>query len=195
MMNTEEIINTDKRKIMIVEDNPQYVYALKCILEKNGFEVTVSMDGIKAVDSIEMEMPDLILLDIMLPSLDGYGVCERLKAEKSTRGIPVIFLTIKTEIEDIVKGFEAGAVDYITKPFNSAELLARVKTHVELKLAREELQTLRGIIPICANCKKIRDDEGFWEQVETFIEHHSNAIFSHSICPDCLTELYPQMTP
>ncbi|MCP4692022.1 MAG: response regulator transcription factor, partial [Desulfobacterales bacterium] len=97
--------------------------------------------------------------------------------------IPVIFITAKTETDDIVKGFDAGGVDYITKPFNSAELLARVRTHIEV-------EALRGLLPICANCKKIRDDEGYWKQIEAYIERHAQVTFSHGICPGCMKKLY-----
>jgi DNA-binding response OmpR family regulator len=110
-------------------------------------------------------------------------VCKKIKANLATRHIPVIFLTAKTETGDVVKGFEAGGVDYVTKPFNSEELLARVKTHIEVKI-------LRGLLPICSRCKKIRDDQGFWEQLEKYFETHSDLLFSHSICPVCMDELY-----
>ncbi len=126
----------------------------------------------------------------MMPGMDGYQVCERLKKEKTTASIPVIFLTAKSDTDDIVRGFEAGGVDYVTKPFNSAELLARVKTHLELKNAREEIKTLRGILPICAHCKKVRNDSGFWEQVEVYVRNHSEAEFTHGLCPECERELY-----
>ena len=81
-------------------------------------------------------------------------------------------------------------MDYVTKPFNAAELLARVKTHLELKKAREEIRTLRGILPICAHCKKVRNDSGFWEQVEVYVRNHSEAEFTHGLCPDCEKKLY-----
>ncbi|MCP4217366.1 MAG: response regulator transcription factor [bacterium] len=182
-----------KRKILIVDDNPQYLHVLKTILDKDGY-ITITVDGGKpALLAVAEDKPDLILLDIMMDDMDGYEVCKVLKADKATASIPIIFLTSKTGIDDIVRGFETGAVDYVTKPFNAAELSARVKTHLDLKTAREEIRALRGILPICVNCKKIRDDKGFWEQVEVFIEGNSDAMFSHSICPDCVQRLYPDI--
>jgi len=119
----------------------------------------------------------------MMPEMDGYEVCVKLKSDKRYKHIPVIFLTAKAETEDIVKGFEVGGVDYVTKPFIAAELLARVKTHVEIK-------TLKGLLPICAKCKKIRDEEGFWSQMESYFKKHTDADFTHGICEDCADELY-----
>ncbi len=182
-----------KHSVLIIEDNMQYIHALKNILQKNGYLTTTSTTGIEGLHKAKKVLPDLILLDVMLPDLEGYAVCERLKEDSNTRDIPVIFITIRTEVDDIVRGFDSGAVDYISKPFNAAELLARVRTHIELKRAKEEIKTLRGIVPICANCKRIRNDSGFWEQVEIYIESHTDAMFSHSICPECVKELYPHM--
>ncbi len=179
--------------VLIVDDNPQNLQVLGNIMEKNGYEAALALDGPQALEYLMGESPDLILLDVMMPEMDGYQVCERIKASNKTRDIPVIFLTAKTSIDDVVKGFEAGAVDYVTKPFTPAELLARVKTHIELKRARDEIRTLRGIIPICANCKSVRSDDGFWQQVEVYVQRHSDASFSHSLCPGCVEKLYPGM--
>ncbi len=180
----------EKPLILIVDDNPRNLQFIGNVLSKNGYEPAVTMNGSQALEFLNQESAELILLDIMMPEIDGYEVCKKLKSNSATRNIPVIFLTAKTETEDIVKGFDVGAVDYVTKPFNPAELLARIKTHIELKRARAEIKTLRGYIPICAKCKKIRNDEGFWSQIETYIENHTEALFSHGICPECTEELY-----
>jgi CheY-like chemotaxis protein len=172
-----------KRLILAVDDNPQNLQFLGKLLSDNGYEVAVAQSGQQALNFIRKAEPDLILLDIMMPEMDGYTVCETIKADYSTRHIPVIFLTAKVDINDVVKGFETGGVDYVTKPFNSLELLARVRTHVEVKI-------LRGLLPICSRCKKIRDDQGFWDRVESYLEAHSQVIFTHSICPGCLDVLY-----
>ena len=84
-----------------------------------------------------------------------------------------------------------GAVDYVSKPFNTLELLARIRLHLELKWAKEEIKTLQGIIPICSFCKKIRNDKGYWDRVESYLTMKTDALFSHSICPDCMKEHYP----
>ncbi len=126
--------------ILIVDDILKNLQVLGTILEEEGFEIAVANNGFEALDIIKNDLPDLILLDITMPDLDGYEVCKRLKAEERTNDIPVIFLTARTESEDIVNGFKIGGVDYITKPFKKEELLSRIKNHLELKFARVKLQ-------------------------------------------------------
>jgi len=174
-----------KRKFLVlaVDDKPQNLQFLGKLLSDKGYEVGMAQNGQQALNFVRKNEPDLILLDIMMPDMDGYEVCEEIKKDFSLSHIPVIFLTAKTDSKDIVKGFDVGGIDYVTKPFNSAELLARVKTQIEIKI-------LRGLLPMCSKCKKIRDDEGFWKRVDSYIEDHSLITFTHGICPDCLTELY-----
>ncbi len=179
-----------KDMIFVVDDNPENIKVIGKMLEGHMYEPMVFLSAKAALKSIGNEKPELILLDIMMPEMDGYEMCQNLKADDSTRDIPVIFLTGMTETEDLVKGFDAGAADYVTKPFESAELLSRIKTHIGFKKAKEEINTLRGLIPICAECKKIRDDSGFWNQIEAYIERHSQAQFSHGVCPECMHKLY-----
>lgn len=169
--------------ILLVDDNPENLQFMGKVLSKNNYEVGVAQSGQQALNFVKKAQPDLILLDVMMPEMDGFEVCRRLKSQLVTQHIPVIFLTAKTETEDIIKGFEAGGVDYVTKPAITEELLARIRTHIEVKI-------LRGLLPICSNCKKVRDDKGFWKQIDEYIERHSHAVFSHGICPDCLQELY-----
>ncbi|MCP4686680.1 MAG: response regulator, partial [Desulfobacterales bacterium] len=121
-----------RKSVLVVDDNLQNLQYLGNILEENGFEPTLTRSGPRALKFLEHETPDLILLDIMMPEMDGYEVCKIIKEDVAVKDIPVIFITAKTETDDIVKGFDAGGVDYITKPFNSAELLARVRTHIEV---------------------------------------------------------------
>ena len=143
----------------------------------------VAQSGQAALNFLDKSEPDLILLDIMMPDFDGFEVCRKIKSDIALKHIPIIFLTARTDSEDIVKGFEMGGADYVTKPFNATELLARIKTHIEMKV-------LRGLLPMCSKCKRIRDDKGFWQQVDAYIEAHSEAVFSHGICPDCLQDMY-----
>ena len=193
--------------ILIVDDLPRNLQVLALLLDKAGYRVSMAMDGAQALEMVRQEPPDLVLLDVMMPGLDGLEVCRRLKAEEATRDLPVIFLTAKAELEDLQEGFRLGAVDYVTKPFRGGELMARVATHVSLKKALErerelrksleeslaQVKTLSGLLPICARCKKIRDDNGSWNQLENFISAHSNADFTHGICPECSSALYPEM--
>ncbi len=125
--------------ILIVDDTRVNLQLLGKILMKVNYELAIANSGYEALDMVKEVKPDLILLDVMMPGIDGYDVCKALKSSPDTKDIPVIFLTAKSEKEDIVTGFDLGAVDYVTKPFNSAELLARVKTHLELKYARDLL--------------------------------------------------------
>jgi CheY-like chemotaxis protein len=191
--------------VLIVDDVPENLQVLGNNLKNIACRIAFATGGIQALRMIEQVQPDMILLDIMMPDMDGLELCRKLKSSLDTSEVPVIFLTAKNEGEDIVEGFRAGAVDYVTKPFNSDELLARVRTHLELKKIRDEqkdlieelqqalaeVKRLSGLIPICTYCKKIRDDEGYWGRVEKFIAQRSDAQFSHAICPDCLDEHFP----
>ncbi len=172
-----------KPLILAVDDNPQNLQLLGKLLSENDFDFGVAQNGEQAINFLNRNHPDLILLDIMMPGMDGYEVCRRIKSNYRTRHIPIIFLTAKTEPDDVVKAFEAGGVDYVTKPFHTAELLARVKTHVEMKI-------LRGLLPICSHCKMVRNTKGYWEKIDAYLESHSEILFTHSLCPGCLDELY-----
>jgi PleD family two-component response regulator len=207
-MDDNTIKDIDKPLVLIVDDVPKNLQVLGNILRKKDYNIAAATSGKQALDMVEKVLPDLILLDIMMPDIDGFQVCEKLKGSKRSNDIPVIFLTAKTGTEDIVKGFEVGAVDYLTKPFNSAELLARAHTHIELKKARDKerelifklkdaltkVKQLSGLVPICSRCKKIRDDEGYWQRVEEYIEMHSEAQLTHSLCPECVIKLFPEMS-
>jgi len=126
--------------ILAVDDTPHNLKLLTNLLLKEDCELELAENGQEALDAIEKNKPDLILLDVMMPVMDGYETCKRLKENPDSRDIPVIFLTAKSETEDITRAFELGAVDYVTKPFRAGELLARVKTQLELKSRREALE-------------------------------------------------------
>jgi len=191
--------------ILIVEDNPKNVQVLGTILMDAKYRVAVAQTGLTAFDQLSRVNPDLILLDIMMPEMDGFEICRRLKQNPATDDIPIIFLTAKTETDDIVKGFDLGAADFITKPFRAKELLARVQTHItlmrlqqnlkrknqELENSLEKVKALSGLLPICSYCSKIRNAEGGWERLEVFIEENTQANFSHGICPECLKSHFP----
>lgn len=129
-------------RVLIVDDTPKNIQVLGTVLKKENYQINVAQNGLQALDVVQKVKPDLILLDVMMPELDGFETCKRLKASDDTKEIPVIFLTAKTEQEDIIKGFELGAVDYVTKPFNSIELLARVHTHLTLYKLQKRLEQL-----------------------------------------------------
>ncbi|MBT4090752.1 MAG: response regulator, partial [Deltaproteobacteria bacterium] len=128
----------ERQTILVIDDAPENIDVLAGLL-KTKYKIKAAPSGEKALAVISKGLPDLILLDIMMPEMDGYEVCRRLKAEATTRDIPVIFLTAMTSADDEVKGLELGAVDYITKPINPSVVLSRVKTHLSLKQAQQEL--------------------------------------------------------
>lgn len=132
--------NNRKPIILIVDDVSTNIKILGTLLSRFNCELAVAMNGQQALDTVSRIKPDLILLDVMMPILDGHETCKRLKESDETKDIPVIFLSAKSETEDIIKGFELGAVDYVTKPFIGKELLARVNTHLSLKMAQETLK-------------------------------------------------------
>ncbi|MCG8618833.1 MAG: response regulator [Desulfobacterales bacterium] len=172
-----------KNLILVVDDEPRNLQLAGKVVSDNGFDVAMAQNGRQAMNFVKKNQPDLILLDIMMPDMDGYEVCRRLKKNPQYRHIPVIFLTAKNATADVVRGFDAGGVDYVPKPFQPPELLARIRTHLELKL-------LRSLFPMCATCKRIRDDEGYWNQVDTYLEAYTEMTFTHSICDDCMEDLY-----
>lgn len=133
-------LSPQNQRILIVDDTVKNLQVLGTILEKEGYQINVAQNGTQALEITSKVQPDLILLDVMMPDLDGFEVCKRLKADESVAHIPVVFLTARTETEDLVKGFEQGAVDYVTKPFNATELLVRVRTHLSIHYLQSALR-------------------------------------------------------
>ncbi|HBB33768.1 MAG TPA: hybrid sensor histidine kinase/response regulator, partial [Cyanobacteria bacterium UBA9273] len=138
-MNTPE-----KDVILIVDDSPNNLGVLYDTLHHGGFEIAVAMDGLTAIEQIEYEPPALILLDIKMPGIDGFETCRRLKENPATRDIPVIFMTALADTVDKVKGLNLGAVDYIIKPFQQEEVLARVRVHLKLRTLTKALEEQNG---------------------------------------------------
>jgi two-component system cell cycle response regulator len=129
-------------KILLIDDSRLIAHVAKTILTKLGHEVILAQDGMAGLEAAKSEQPDIILLDLIMPVMDGFQVCQQLKEEGGTKEIPVIMLTSKAEAADKVKGLEMGALDYVTKPFDEGELVARVNTQLKLKELREALQEL-----------------------------------------------------
>jgi CheY-like chemotaxis protein len=168
--------------VLIVDDEPKNLQVVGSLLRDKGYDVVFATNGPEALDALRLTPPDLVLLDVMMPDMDGYEVCRRIKQNPLTRKIPVIFLTAKSETEDIVRGFREGGVDYVTKPFRAEELLARVHTHVQLF-------KLKDLIPICMYCHKIRQEAEYWERIEEFLAREAGADLTHSICPECFQKI------
>ena len=201
-------------KILIAEDDLTSRKMLESVLETWGHDFESAADGNEAWQRLqEPEAPKLVILDWMMPEMDGVEICRRLREQERDREEPtptyIILLTVRTSKKDIVEGLDAGANDYVTKPFDANELRARVDVGrgvVELQVALaerveqlqnalEHIETLRGILPICMYCHKIRDDEESWERLEKYIMEHSDAEFSHSICPECVEKHFPNSKP
>lgn len=138
-MNTEDKESSAKGTILVVDDNPSNLNLLSTVLRENGYEVRPAISGALAIQSLRLSLPDLILLDIRMPEMDGYELCGQLKADKRTRDIPVIFISAMGEVMDKVRAFGVGGVDYIMKPFHFEEVLARVGTHITLRAAQKSL--------------------------------------------------------
>ncbi|HNT75251.1 MAG TPA: response regulator [Anaerolineae bacterium] len=136
----EAVQNLEKNAILVVDDMPDNLRLLSQILTIAGYRVRVATDGEQALESVQVNPPAIILLDIMMPGLDGYEVCLRLKAEPTTRNIPVIFISARGDVESKIKAFDVGGVDYVSKPFQPQEVLARVRTHIALRELQQNLQ-------------------------------------------------------
>jgi CheY-like chemotaxis protein len=196
-------------KILIAEDDPVSRRVLGATLDKFGYEVLVAADGAEAWAALQSAAaPPLAILDWMMPEIDGVELCRRVRARPTTTPPYLILLTAKSSKENVVMGLDAGANDYLTKPFDRAELRARVQVgaHVlelqanlaarvhELEAALSQVKQLQGLLPICSYCKKIRDEQNYWHRVESYIGEHAEVEFSHGICPACYTDVVqPQL--
>lgn len=187
-------------QILIADDDSTSRRMLQSALSKWRYEVVVACDGEEAWRALEVHnSPRLLILDWMMPGLDGPEICRRLRAGPSADPAYVLLLTARRSAEDIACGLDSGADDYMAKPFTKLELRARVRVGErtlalqrtlagrvkELEAALQENHVLRGILPICSYCKKIRDDQNYWRQLEVYLSAHSRAQFSHGICPEC----------
>ena len=187
-------------RVLIAEDDAVSRRLLEATLAKWGYEVVVTTDGLQALEVLSQpDAPSLAILDWMMPGLDGAQVCVKARELAGERLLYMILLTAKGRKEDIVEGLTAGADDYVIKPFDRSELKARINAGErilrlqaelasrvkELELALTNVKLLQGLLPICCYCKKIRDDKNYWQQVDTYVADHSEAQFTHGICPDC----------
>ncbi|MGR3319378.1 MAG: response regulator [Candidatus Anammoxibacter sp.] len=206
--------NIGKQKILLVDDRPENLLALENLLMEFDLDIIKAQSGSEALGlTLEHDFA-LVLLDVQMPEIDGFETAELMRGCEKTRNIPIIFVTaISYDEEHIFKGYETGAVDYLYKPINPFILQSKVNAFCELHRQKMiiqsnaneikkkndllqkqliEIKKLKGLLPICASCKKIRKDDGYWEVIEKYISEHSEADFSHSVCPDCIKTLYPE---
>ncbi|HZC67983.1 MAG TPA: response regulator [Nitrospirales bacterium] len=199
--------------ILVVDDSLATRSVLQMILEGAGYQPILLVESAHeafqrlglANSSAPTEDIELVLMDIRMPDMDGVEACRRIKTDNRYRDLPILMVTAMTESGFLQAAFAAGAVDYVTKPIDRLELLTRMRSTVslkhemdrrkarekELEQALKEIKVLRGILSICARCKRIRDERGQWYSVESYIKGHSEADFSHLICPDCLDRHFP----
>ncbi len=198
--------------ILVVNDDPEVLQITSLLLEQAGYRVLAVDSGSRALTTIAEEHPDLVLLDYVMPEMNGDEVCCKIKGDPALRDTFVVFLSHnKTASDDTIHGLETGADGYIARPIANRELLARVEAMLRIKRIQDELREakteadrlnaelqhalahvkrLHGLLPICMHCHKIRTDADSWEELVCYISDHSDAEFSHGICPDCLTKYY-----
>ncbi len=244
-----ETMGTQKKdvQILVVEDSITQAECLKYLLEENGFRVTLASEGRDALAMLDNFKPTIVITDVVMPGMNGYELCREIKGRESTKDIPVLLLTNLSDPEDVIRGLECGADNFITKPYDNRFLISRIhymllnrdirrisntemaieiffggkkqvitsnriqildlllstfenaiqknkelqESNRELRRANEKIKRLEGLIPICAKCKKIRDDNGYWKQIEEYLREAANAEFTHGFCPECMKSLYP----
>lgn len=215
--------------ILIVDDHPDNIFLVQRLLEKAGYKnLQTAACAQEAFNLLNLSVQpgqvaiDLILMDVMMPDMNGIEACEVLKNKDVLKDIPVIMMTALTDQKYLQAAFEAGAVDYVTKPLKAIEMLARIRSTLrlkqemdnrkkreqelevrnqELEKATSEIKTLREFLPICSYCKNIRDVKGYWHQIEAYMSQHSEIVFTHGICDGCMKVHYaefvkpPKKTP
>jgi two-component system response regulator VanR len=268
-MPQERTTMTTLANILIVEDSPTQTKLLRRVLEENEYTVDSATNGAQALDCVRSKRPDLVITDIVMPEMDGFALCKKLKSDEDLKAIPVILFTSLSDPEDVIKGLQAGADNFLTKPCEDDFLLERIqhiftnrelrktqrpdaeieivfakqkycisadrlqivdlllstyenaiqknnelrkahnylvethhlleqknieleKLNHNLQLALAEVKTLSGLLPICASCKKIRDDNGYWNQIEAYMSKKTDVQFTHGICPDCVKKYFPE---
>ena len=188
------------KRILIAEDESVSRSLLEAILKKWGYDVVATSSGQEAWEAMQAENPPpLAILDWKMPGMDGVEICRKVRESTTLASTYIILLTGQRQKDDVVVGLESGANDYIRKPFDREELRARVRAGErvielqaalsdrvkELQAALSQIKTLQGLLPICSYCKKIRNDQNYWQELETYVGQHSQAEFSHGICPEC----------
>lgn len=198
-------------RILVAEDDTVTRKIVDATLERLGWDVITAEDGNAAWQVFETlkgeDAPELAVLDWMMPGLEGVEICRRLRATPGFELVYVILLTSRRDKGDLSAGLAAGANDYITKPFDTTELEARVRVGErmvrlqtslasrisELESALAHVRRLQGLLPICSYCKKVRNETNYWQQVESYITSHTGVELTHSVCPSCLESVMTEI--
>ena len=188
-------------KIFAAENDPICRCLLQAAITKAGHEAVLATDGEQAWQILQApEAPRLAILDWMMPGMNGVEVCRKLRMARPVDALYLVILTARTERKDMVAGLDSGADDYMVKPFDQDELRARIQAGVRILDLQQRLtdrihaledslakiKTLQGLLPICAWCKRVRDDQNYWKMVDSYISDNTDLRFTHCICPDCL---------
>jgi len=158
---------------------------LQGLLAKQGYEVTMACNGREAWAALQREEFSLVITDWIMPEIDGLNLCRMIRGRKHEKYTYIILISVMSGKNSYLEGIESGADDFLTKPYDPDVLRARLRVAERLLDLRQEVQRLQGLLPICQYCKKIRDDKNLWTQIEAYISDHSEADFTHGICPEC----------
>jgi DNA-binding response OmpR family regulator len=198
-------------RILVAEDDSVTRRILESTLGRLGWDVIPTADGTAAWHALETlrgkDAPELVVLDWMMPGMDGIEICRKLRSTPGFELVYIILLTSRTEVEDLAMGLMAGANDYIKKPFDPAELESRVRVGQrmvklqtslaarihELEEALSEVKRLQGLLPICSYCKKVRNEENYWQQVESYLSSRTGVNLTHGVCPDCYARMMKEL--
>ncbi len=198
-----------KRKLLLVDDETDIVTYLKQLLEDEGYSPLIAFSGVEALEIIKNEDIDILITDIRMPQMDGIELINVI----SDLGLEIltIILTGHGDMDTVIEAMKKGSLNYLRKPINFEELLLTIQQGInliglreklntktqhliesneQLKRALSEVKQLKSFLPICTTCKKIRDDKGYWNRIEKYIQDHTDTQFSHSICPECSEKLY-----
>jgi len=179
--------------ILIVDDEATSRLILEASLKKLGHQVTVARSGVEALAVFETANIPLLISDLVMPEVDGLELCRRIRAEHRSQYTYIILLTTVSGKFGYLSGMQAGADDFITKPFDEDLLAARLVVAERILNLQSQVKQLSGLLPICAVCKKVRDDQNYWHQVESYIIQRTDARFTHGYCPECRAKFLREM--
>lgn len=181
-------------KILIAEDDPASRLVLSAVLSRLGHEVTAVNDGREALERMKEESFRVLVSDWMMPHIDGLELTQRIRSEESAPYVYIILLTALGDRASFLKGMEAGADDFMTKPLDVESLTVRLRVAERIISLTQVVRQLEGLLPVCSYCRRIREDDDSWLEIEDYLVRHAHASFSHSVCPDCYSsEVRPQL--